>query len=264
MFDRTYADGFGGTVDRTIIDNFPAFSSNVHMQTGISYQMFAKGYFENSLKIQEFCFGIPGAGKGYLAESCVEVHFDTGHQSDKKITDVKIVQNSNIIGSVFAHHEMAKCNVADTVKLCDATMITLTFLQPIDDTVMMIKGIDYSRYTTEAYFDNVRVTGKQVTALPPATVPSTIGHGGMLDTTKTDKYDYTTSMRDTYQSRLAALKLSEAERAKQFWDGSDTLSAFKPSFTYEYSPPDFTRGEHKLSPEMVRAIATVAGQPWKR
>jgi len=124
-----------------------------------------------------------------LAESCVEVHFDYGYGDDKKITEIKVVQGSNVIGNVSATHEMASCTVPDKAKSCDKTMISVIFLEPLQHKVMMIKGIDEKRYFSETYFnEGFNVDGKQLTELPTAMIPSQVKYEGLIKVTQSEKY----------------------------------------------------------------------------
>ncbi|MFB5627895.1 MAG: hypothetical protein ACE5R5_06830, partial [Nitrosarchaeum sp.] len=183
-------DGFGyGTFTKTLTDNFHTEFSMVEIPTGTEYQFYAKGYFASGIQSQEFCFGIPEVGKGYLAESCVEVYFDSGNGDDKKITNIKVIQNTNVISDVVAQHEMANCNAYDTGKPCDKTMITLSFLEPLQNSVMMIKGIDLTRESTETYLnEGFDVNGKQLTELPSAMIPSPTKYEGLIKVIQSEKY----------------------------------------------------------------------------
>ncbi|MFB5613446.1 MAG: Ig-like domain-containing protein, partial [Nitrosarchaeum sp.] len=192
--DNQYViDGFGyGTFAKTITDNFHTEFLMVEIPTGTEYPFYAKGYFANGIQSQEFCFGIPEAGKGYLAESCVEVYFDSGNGNDKKITNIKVIQNTNVISDVVAQHEMANCNAYDTGKPCDKTMITVSFLEPLQNSVMMIKGIDLTRESTETYLnEGFNVSGKQFTELPSVMIPSPTKYEGLIKVTQSEKYSNT-------------------------------------------------------------------------
>lgn len=263
-------DGFGYNVfAKTITDNFHTGFSMVNIPTDTSYPLYAKGYFANQLKTQEFCFGIPETGKGYLAESCIEVHFDSGSGDDRKITDVQVIQDSNVIDDVSVQHEMASCNTSDTAKVCDKTMITIAFAEPLQHSVMMIKGIDWKGKSTETYLnEGFNVNGKQLTDLPTAMIPGPTKYEGLIQVTQSEKYSNiwvsddermfernssgsfnqikqtherhqdTGDMKNRTHSAFAEWKDQQAIKAKNIWDSSKYVSTLAPSFAYDYPVED--------------------------
>ena len=188
--EQIVANGFGyDGKTKTITHNFHTDFEKVDIPTGESYTVFAKGYFPNDVWIQEFCFGIPEQGKGYLAESCVEVHFDSKHGEDKEITGTKIVQKSQVLNLLDVIHEMADCYSNTGKGLCDKTSVTLVFNEPLKYDVMMIKGIDQKRKTTETYLnEGFHVDGKQFTDLPNNMIPSPVKYEGLIKVTQSEKY----------------------------------------------------------------------------
>ncbi len=268
--EQFVTDGFGYSVfAKTITDNFHTGFAMADIPTDTSYPLYAKGYFANQLKIQEFCFGIPETGKGYLAESCIEVHFDSGSGSDRKITDVKVVHNSNAIDNVSVQHEMASCNATDTVKVCDKTMITIAFAEPLQHSVMMIKGIDWKGKYTETYLnEGFNIDGKQLTDLPTTMIPSPTKYEGLIKVTQSEKYSNiwisddnrvfernsfgsfhqinqtherpqdTDDVKTRTHSAFSEWKEYQAIKAKNTWDASKYVSTLPPSFIYDYPEED--------------------------
>jgi hypothetical protein len=75
----------------------------------------ATTFSPETLRVQEFLFGIPNKGEAHLAELGIEVRFDYNGEIENVIT----VQNSKIIdsGNISVIHEKTKCRALDFVTL---------------------------------------------------------------------------------------------------------------------------------------------------
>lgn len=191
--EQFVTNGFGYGKDmikpQTINDNFWTHFNKVEIPTGVEYSVYAKGYFPDGLYVQEFCFGIPETGKGQDAESCVETYFDYGYGNDKKLTDVKVIQKTDVIEVVSTSHKMSSCSVDDNRESCDMVTLKLKFLEPLHYDVMMIKGIDHDRKSTQTYLnEGFHVSGEQFTELPSVMIPSPLKYEGLIKVTQSEKY----------------------------------------------------------------------------
>jgi hypothetical protein len=171
----------------TITDNFHTDFDKVDVETGIPYTFVSKGYYTNGIWIAEFCFGVPEKGQGHNAEACVEVYVG----NDGEVESIKVVQDTDVIDtlSVTAIHAMAQCNQSESAEKCDRVQISLTFLEPLKHDVMMIRGIDDTRRSTDTYLNKgFDVDGIQFTELPSTMIPSPIKYHGLFKVTQSEKY----------------------------------------------------------------------------
>lgn len=242
---------------KTITDNFHTPFDLVSMSTGEEHSFLAKGLFVNGLKIQEFCFGIPVAGQGYLAESCVDVYYDNGYQNDRKITDVKTTQKTPVLNVINWNHWMAPCGVSR--QLCDVTKISVVFAEPLKSKVMMIKGIDQKGKQTQTYLnEGFDVNGVQFTELPSVMIPSTVKYEGLIKVTQDSKYSDTWTSDDgrkfernssgsfvqtnpvyKHDTDYNKIRLADqAAYAKKYFDSSKIVSKLAEPKTIKYPKED--------------------------
>ena len=95
----------------TITDNHHTPFSKKPINIGAPNTFIATVYADKGLKVQEFLFGVPEIGKGYLAEMRIEVWYD----NDNEIEDVKVMQDSKVIdvSTLSISHQKVDCLVDD-------------------------------------------------------------------------------------------------------------------------------------------------------
>lgn len=167
-----------------ITDNFHTDFDKVEIETGVPYTFISKGYFAKGFNSHELCFGIPEAGKGYDAETCVEFHKDSDGIRTKLVQETPVI-NEHVIVS----YAKVKCNDNDSGNFCDEITSTIVFDEPLKYDVMMMKGIDNHRQTTETYLnDGFDIDGIQFTELPSVMIPSPTKYEGLIKVTQSEKY----------------------------------------------------------------------------
>ena len=147
----------------------------------------ATTFSPETLRVQEFLFGIPNKGEAHLAELGIEVWFNF----DGEIKNVKTVQNSKIIdsGNISVIHEKTKCRASDFEKKCDITRVSVIFLDPLRDKVMAIKAIDYkNRYHITYLNEGFGIEGISLNSMPSVMIPSPAKFEGLISVTQIEKY----------------------------------------------------------------------------
>jgi len=147
----------------------------------------ATTFSPETLRVQEFLFGIPNNGEAHLAELGIEVRFDYNGEIENIIT----VQNSKIIdsGNISVIHEKTKCKALDFEKKCDTTKISVIFLEPLRDKVMAIKAIDYkNRYQITYLNEGFGIEGISLNSMPSVMIPSPAKFEGLISVTQIEKY----------------------------------------------------------------------------
>jgi len=147
----------------------------------------ATTYAPKGLRVQEFLFGIPNAGEAHLAELGVEVWF--GY--DGEIKNVKAIQKSNVIDSdnIMATHEKVKCKASDIEKKCDATTVSITFLETLKDKVIALKAIDFkNRYQITYLNEGINVSDGSLNPMKTVMIPSPAKFEGLISVTQIEKY----------------------------------------------------------------------------
>ena len=174
----------------TINDNHHTAYDQHVINIGAPNTFTAKVYASKGLKVQEFLFGVPEVGMGHLAEMRIEVWFNPQGQID----DVKVIQKSDVVDptSLSVIHDKVKCLEKDLDKVCDSTMISAVFLEPLKDKVMAIKAIDNKLRDQTTYLnEGFKISGESLNPMSTKMIPSNIKNEGLIKVTQTEKYsDY--------------------------------------------------------------------------
>jgi hypothetical protein len=260
-----------------ITDNFHTPFAKQPINIGEFNLFEATVYAEKNLKVQEFLFGIPEVGKANLAEVGVEVWYDRNGE----ISEVKVIQKTNVIDkdTIIATHEKIKCQKSDIEEKCDNTKVSMKFLEPLKDSVMAIKAIDYkNRYQITHLNEGVDILGDSIN--PPHTVmiPSLVKGEGLIQVTQTSKYSpfwtaedgrmFEKNNFDSFKevnkkferfqdkgnaftrlhSSFGGIIAYEENRATKVYDSSDFISEISDSYAYEFSV------DERITDEMVEAM----------
>ena len=176
--------------------NDNAFSVNDNYHTPFAKQAIklgevntfeAKVFAMEKLRVQEFVFGIPDKGEAHLGEMAIEVHYDMFGEIQKVI----LAQNTNVVDpeTITVTHEKAKCLGYESEKKCDATKVSVVFLEPLKDSVMAIKAIDYkNRYQITYLNDGFDISGSSLNPMTVMMIPSPVKYEGLIPVTQTEKY----------------------------------------------------------------------------
>jgi hypothetical protein len=171
----------------SITDNFHTPFELHQVIIGETNTFEAKIYAENKLKVQEFLFGVPEVGKANLAEMGIEVWYDINGE----ISGVKTIQKSNVVdeSTLVATHEKTVCKEDDIEQNCDLTRISVTFLEPLKDSVMAIKAIDYkNRYQITYLNEGISLLGDSLNPMDTKMIASSIKGEGLIKVTQAEKY----------------------------------------------------------------------------
>jgi len=139
------------------------------------------------LKVQEFLFGIPDKGEAHLAELGIEVWYDLFGE----IQDIKVIQKTNVIDveTLIVTHEKAKCLSYDSEEKCDTTKVSVIFLEPLKDSVMAIKAIDFkNRYQITYLNEGFDISGASLNPMAIMMYASPAKYEGLIPITQTEKY----------------------------------------------------------------------------
>ncbi|MDH3385428.1 MAG: hypothetical protein OEL77_05395 [Nitrosopumilus sp.] len=187
-----------------IVDNGFAFNGNTFSVTDNHHTPFeqqiieigavntfaATVYADKDLKVQEFLFGVPEVGMGHLAEMRVEVWYDNVGD----IADIKVIQDTEVIdrSTLSVTHKTSKCLSSDTEENCNTTTMSAVFLEPLADSVMAIKAIDFALRDQTTYLnDGFDISGDSLNPMKTMMIPSTIKGEGLIQVTQNEKYsDY--------------------------------------------------------------------------
>ena len=147
----------------------------------------AKVLTGSGLKVQEFIFGIPQKGEAHLGELAIEIWYDVFGEVQK----VNVVQKSNVIDadSIVVTHEKANCTSRDSKQSCDATHLSMIFLEPLQDKVMAIKAIDnMNRYQITYLNEGFGISGDSLNPMETIMTPSPTRNEGLIQLTQNEKY----------------------------------------------------------------------------
>jgi uncharacterized repeat protein (TIGR01451 family) len=247
----------------TITDNHHTPFDQQSINIGAENTFVATVYADKRLMVQEFIFGIPGIGMGHQAEMRVEVWYDF----DGNIEDLKVVQDSDVVDptTVSVRHEKVKCISTDEDEKCDRTSLSAIFLEPLKDSVMAIKAIDFKfRGQTTYLNDGFDVSGKSLNPMDTSMIPSSIRNEGLILVTQTEKYskywmtedgrifernsfgsfkqtnqsferfEDTGDARTRLHSGYGGIIQYEQNRASELFDSSKLISKLPDSFGYYY------------------------------
>jgi hypothetical protein len=247
----------------TIIDNHHTPFDQQSINIGAENSFVATVYADKRLMVQEFIFGVPEIGMGHQAEMRVEVWYDF----DGKIEDVKVIQDSDVVDptTVSVRHEKVKCISTDEEEKCDRTSLSAIFLEPLKDSVMAIKAIDFKFRDQTTYLnDGFDVSGKSLNLMDTSLIPSSIRNEGLILVTQTEKYSKywvtedgrlfernsfgsfkhtnqsferfqdTGDARTRLHSGYGGIIQYEQNRASELFDSSKLISKLPDSFGYYY------------------------------
>ncbi|MGY5146512.1 MAG: YncE family protein [Candidatus Nitrosopumilus sp. bin_7KS] len=169
-----------------ITDNFWTPFEEQEVKVGTMNTFASKVYADKQLRVQEFLFGIPNVGDAHKAELGVEIHY--GY--DGSIENVKVIQKTGIVDdSIKVITQKSKCRGDDDVKRCVTTLLTMKFLEPLQDKVMAIKAIDFKgRYNITYLNEGLDISGKSLNPMKVKTIPDPQRFVGLVDVTQTEKY----------------------------------------------------------------------------
>jgi len=247
----------------SITDNFHTPFELQQITIGEINSFEAKMYAENKLKVQEFLFGIPEVGKAHLAELGIEVWFDLNGE----ISEIKTIQNSNVVdeSTLVVTHGKKTCNEYEEEDKCDFTKISVKFLEPLKDSVMAIKAIDYKkRYQITYLNEGISLQGVSLNTMAVKMIASPVKGEGLIKVTQTEKYsnywltddgrvfemnsfgsfkqinqsferfqDSGNAFTRTHSGFVGIINY-EKERASKIFDSSKIASHIPNSFSYEF------------------------------
>jgi len=171
----------------SITDNYHTPFAKQPIKLGEVNSFEAKVYAEKKLKVQEFLFGIPDKGEAHLAELGIEVWYDLFGE----IQDIKVIQNTDVIDveSLMVTHEKSKCLSSGSDGKCDLTKVSVIFLEPLKDSVMGIKAIDYkNRYQITYLNEGFDISGATLHPMATMMYASPAKYEGLIPITQTEKY----------------------------------------------------------------------------
>ena len=267
-----------------ITDNFHTPFAVQQINIGEFNLFEATIYAEKNLKVQEFLFGIPEVGEAHLAELGVEVWYDRNNE----ITVVKTIQKSNVIDkeTIVATHEKVTCQKYDLEEKCDNTKVSMMFLEPLKDSVMAIKAIDYkNRYQITYLNEGIDILGESINPSQTAMIPSGVKNKGLVTVTQVAKYSpyWTTEDGQMFEknnfgsykkinqsferfqdtgnaftrthSGFGGIIAYEQKMATKLFDSSYLISKLPDSFAYNYTNSDRVTDEMKYMMLVQEQIA---------
>jgi len=262
----------------TVTDNYHTDFAEQSVEIGAINTFSATVYTDKGLWIQEFLFGVPGVGEGHLAELGVEVWYDNG-----EIDEVKVVQNSDVIDAdtVSVSHEMTKCLPTDAEARCNTTTVSMTFLEPLIDKVMIIGAIDNDRRSERTSLnEGFDISGESLNPMLANMIPSTVRYEGLIKVTQVEKYSPywvtddnrmfemnsfgsfkqinqsferfqdTGSAFTRMHSGFGGIIAYEQNRALDIFDATSLVSELPPSFAYIF-PEAHERITEEMRQEML-------------
>jgi len=263
----------------SITDNFHTPFSEQPVKLGEVNSFQAKVFAERDLKVQEFLFGIPKKGDAHLAELGIEVWYGFFGE----IQDIKVIQKTNVIDveSLTVTHEKAKCLSGDTENKCNVTKVSMIFLEPLKDSVMAIKAIDYkNRYQITYLNDGFDISGASLNPMNTMMIPSPERDEGLIPLTQTEKYGNiwtaqdgrmfeinnfgsfkqinqtferfqdTGDARTRLHSGFGGILMYEKERALNVFNATAIVSELPDSWAYTY-PESTERITEQMIQEMI-------------
>jgi len=263
----------------SITDNFHTPFSEQPVKLGEVNSFQAKVFAERDLKVQEFLFGIPKKGDAHLAELGIEVWYGFFGE----IQDIKVIQKTNVIDveSLTVTHEKAKCLSGDTENKCNVTKVSMIFLEPLKDSVMAIKAIDYkNRYQITYLNDGFDISGASLNPMNTMMIPSPERDEGLIPLTQSEKYGNiwtaqdgrmfeinnfgsfkqinqtferfqdTGDARTRLHSGFGGILMYEKERALNVFNATAIVSELPDSWAYTY-PESTERITEQMIQEMI-------------
>lgn len=262
---------------QTINDNFHTDFELQVAETGKPNEFVIKSFNPKKLLVHEIWFGCPHTGADLAkCEAGIETWYDWDN-GNLTITDVRLLQDREFIDeeSLLVQSEKQSCTDEEP-PLCDATKYTVTFREPLLDTILAVKAIDRApRYQLTWLNEGVEVSGESLNTAPQMDImaPYLSGQKGLIKVTEVDRRnnmwvddtgilyqqnDFGTFKRITpitvnklpdgewkvmerIHSDFTEYKKLEAAKAKYYvFDGDKLLNEVKPSKAYIY-PTDTHR-----------------------
>ena len=174
-------------VPTDITHNFWTPYDKQSIKVGESNEFKTKVFAAQKLRVQEFLFGIPVVGESHRAELGVEVHYDSSGEIEK----VRVIQKTNIIDidSIQIENIKSKCRADSSDERCVTTQLQMTFLEPLKDSVMAMKAIDFKGRSSITYLnDGFDITGDSLNPMSTMMIPGNEKYEGLIEITQTAKY----------------------------------------------------------------------------
>jgi len=93
------------------------------------------------------------------------------------------------IDSIKVIHSKSKCQSDDTQERCDTTRLSMKFLEPLQDKIMALKGIDFKGRVNITYLnEGFDISGNSLNPMNTMMIPSTEKYEGLIEVTQTAKY----------------------------------------------------------------------------
>ena len=144
-------------------------------------------FAEQKLRVQEFLFGIPQVGDAHMAELGIEIFYDTNGDVER----VQAIQKTDIIDidSLKVVHSKSKCLSDDTIPKCVTTLLSMKFLEPLQDKIMAIKAIDFKGRSQFTYLnEGFDISGNSLNPMQTKMIPGTEKYEGLVEVTQIAKY----------------------------------------------------------------------------
>jgi hypothetical protein len=186
-FQQIVKGGFSfNGIPQDISDNFWTPFEEQDVKIGEINTFSAKVYADKKLKVQEFLFGIPIVGDAHKAELGIEVFYD----SNGDMEEVKVIQKTDVIDEfIQVITSKSKCLLDDVEEKCVTTMLSIKFLEPLQDKVMAIKAIDFKGRSHITYLnEGFDISGNSLNPMTTMMILGTEKYEGTLEVTQTAKY----------------------------------------------------------------------------
>ena len=262
----------------TLTDNHHTPFDQQTIEIGSVNSFTATVYADKDLKVQEFLFGVPTVGMGHLAETRVEVWFDQTGQ----IKNTVVVQDTEVIDrtSLIITHQKSKCQETDVEEKCDTTIMSAAFLEPLQNSVMAIKAIDFKLRDQTTYLnDGFDISGDSLNPMPTMMIPSPTKGEGLIKVTQNEKYsDYWTTQdgrlfekneSDSFKqlnitferfqdsgtaytrqhSEFGKVIAYEQKKAVEIFDSTEFISELPETFAY-----NFPESDERITDEMIQEM----------
>ncbi len=170
-----------------ITDNHWTQYEKQSIKVGESNEFETKVFASQKLKVQEFLFGIPVVGESHKAELGVEVFYD----SSGEIEEIRVIQKTDIIDvdSIQIEKIKSKCRLDDSDEKCVTTQLQMIFLEPLKDSVMAIKAIDFKGRSQVTYLnDGFDISGNSLNPMKTMMIIGTEKYESLVKVTQIAKY----------------------------------------------------------------------------
>jgi len=173
-------------VSHDITDNFWTPFEEQEVKIGKTNTFATKVFADKKLRVQEFLFGIPAVGDAHKAELGIEVFYNY----DGDIEKVKVIQKSDIVDeSIKVITSKSKCLSDDLIERCVTTLLSMKFLEPLQDKIMAIKAIDFKGRVIITYLnEGFDISGNSLNPMKTLMIAGTEKHEGLVEVTQTVKY----------------------------------------------------------------------------